>query len=282
MTTIGAWAEWILQSVPEVARQDPPVDLDPVIERLGLRLEYVDDLPVWGELLVEARLLRLRSLRSTSSRSLLPWPDGQNLRPLAAHHFDARTRFTLAHEISHALLEFHPPPHPRLATVSGEGGRELERLCDEMAGAMLMPTQWLQSVLPQEPSLDRLRRAALKARVSFTAMAVRACRAGRPVNMIRWHRRTGGTWSPLTGAGVSRETLWQLRLADAGAQFERVPMKRTNLVEVDVHCGDHDHVLQMEIRRRFDSCLSVVRTVDGRHEPDWTWRCGRGGKARGK
>ena len=90
----------------------PPTDLDVLKERLNVvALEPMARLPISGAL-----RKREDGLVVIYSSSLTP----------------ARRRFTIAHELGHAVFEGTGPNGPRY-------GRELERICDLLAAEFLMP-----------------------------------------------------------------------------------------------------------------------------------------------
>jgi hypothetical protein len=91
----------------------PPTDLDTLRLKVNVVKVVAEDLPVSGE------------LRRDGSRFVIHY--SSTLSP-------QRRRFTIAHEIAHALFETTGPKCPK-------NGRELERLCDMLATEILMPRE---------------------------------------------------------------------------------------------------------------------------------------------
>lgn len=90
----------------------PPTDLHALGSRLNVRsCEPVPDLPISGELRKEGHALKIVYAASLSR---------------------GRKRFTIAHELGHAFFETTGPNCPKR-------GRELERICDMLAGEFLLP-----------------------------------------------------------------------------------------------------------------------------------------------
>jgi hypothetical protein len=89
----------------------PPTDLEVLGSALGVLRFVAEPLPFSGE------------LRRESGGFVVAY--SSFLSP-------ARRRFTIAHEIAHAIFESTGPNCPRT-------GRELERLCDMLATELLMP-----------------------------------------------------------------------------------------------------------------------------------------------
>lgn len=88
---------------------------------------------------------------------------------------DPRRRFTLAHELGHVLIRSAGEDPWR--RVDREGGTFLEYVCDLVAGAILLPQTWLESV-PCEISFPYLWKESRLAGVSLTSLAVRLRRLG--------------------------------------------------------------------------------------------------------
>lgn len=77
-----------------------------------------------------------------------------------------RERFTIAHELGHAILNLsssHPPVQ----------GVALERVCDRFAAALLMPRDKFKAATTELPTVARLIEAARSFEVSVQAAAVR-------------------------------------------------------------------------------------------------------------
>jgi hypothetical protein len=92
----------------------PPTDLETIKNRLNVRaFEPVKGLPIAGELRKDGDGFKIVYSNSLSQ---------------------GRRRFTLAHELAHAVFETTGPNCPRY-------GRELERLCDMLASELLLPTK---------------------------------------------------------------------------------------------------------------------------------------------
>ncbi|GAA0740466.1 XRE family transcriptional regulator [Gaetbulibacter jejuensis] len=87
-----------------------------------------------------------------------------------------RRRFTVLHELSHLLLKFDP-------NISKT---ELERYCDQFAGAMLLPQETLKQYLVSSSSisLEELKRIKEKFGISIRAILVRMV----SVNFISWEK----------------------------------------------------------------------------------------------
>lgn len=83
-----------------------------------------------------------------------------------------RRHFTIAHELAHRLL-LHPRA-PATAYRRRLTGDELERLCDDIAAAILLPRTWVDEGFAHEPRrLMTVRRMAGMSSTSLSASLVR-------------------------------------------------------------------------------------------------------------
>ena len=79
-----------------------------------------------------------------------------------------RRRFTIAHEMAHALFETSGPRFPRY-------GRELERLCDMFATEILMPKEAFLKAVGPEVSLNKVFELADIFQTSLSTTTIRCC-----------------------------------------------------------------------------------------------------------
>ena len=124
----------------------PPTNLDAILPKVNVvRCMPDSDLMTSGE---------LRQL-----------DDGLEIA-YSASEVETRRRFTIAHEIAHAVFERTGPHCPRR-------GRELEKLCDMVASQILVPQHVFDSFASRPTPLAEIRQLASKFRVSVTMMAIR-------------------------------------------------------------------------------------------------------------
>lgn len=145
----------------------PPTDLDLISGRLEItRIWYQHDLPHSGELR----------------------QGGGGFEIVCSPHLgQARRRFTIAHELAHALFEANPRLAPR-------DNRRLERACDEVATELLMPAEIFARSLGDRTSFEDLGRLARTFEVSLSAAAIRCSEMGNLAvfevvhNRVSWSR----------------------------------------------------------------------------------------------
>lgn len=134
----------------------PPTDLEAVGGKLGVvRFLEEDDLPVSGQLRKKKEGLEIVCARGMAL---------------------TRKRFTIAHELGHAVFESTGPNCPR-------SGEELERLCDMLAVEMLMPRELFNKSLGGDVRLDAIFGLARLFQVSLSAAAIR-CTELREVSVF--------------------------------------------------------------------------------------------------
>jgi len=121
-----------------------------------------------------------------------------------------RKHFTIAHEIGHVLLSMPGEVQLRFRAASRTRNDE-ERLCDAIAGCLLMPTEWVRTLVPRESvSLAALLTIRQECHVSLTAAAVRLRQVtGRTFTAITAIRDQGFWRSPIIiGNERSRQLNW--------------------------------------------------------------------------
>ncbi len=124
----------------------PPTDLEAIMPRLNVACCEVDaDLPISGELRKDTDGLKI---------------------VLSAHLSATRRRWTIAHELGHAVFETTGPNCPRY-------GKELERLCEMIAREMLLPKARFLPLLEQGIDLERISNLANIFKTSLAATAIR-------------------------------------------------------------------------------------------------------------
>jgi Zn-dependent peptidase ImmA (M78 family) len=176
----------------------------------------IDHLAVW--LLARARLplrpprsrIRLLAAQLGARRILseeldhedgrLEVRNGEIVIILSSSLSETRRNFTLAHEVAHLVLV-----QPDLGLVPLRRRLELddeERLCDQLAGALLMPAPWVTRRYSRRPqTLFNLRDCAQEAETSLSATAVRLTRVVSWQRMLLRWRRSTQAWRLLSTAG---------------------------------------------------------------------------------
>jgi hypothetical protein len=165
--------------------QCPPTDLEAVRPRLNITQFCAEDIAGSGELQRDGD-----GFKVVYSSSLSP----------------TRRRFTIAHELAHAIFESTGPNCPRK-------GVELERLCDRIAAEILMPQRVFLGQLEQEFSVKRVLELSQLFRTSVSATAIR-CAELRKVSVF----------------GVEGHTInWAFGIVKSG------PISHTNSTIRDLH-----------------------------------------------
>jgi hypothetical protein len=125
--------------------QCPPTDLEAIRPRLNITQFCAEDIAGSGEL----------------------QRDGDGLKVVYSSALSStRKRFTIAHEMAHAVFESTGPNCPRT-------GVELERLCDKIAAEILMPKQLFLDRLGHEFSVKKILDLSQLFRASVSATAIR-------------------------------------------------------------------------------------------------------------
>jgi IrrE N-terminal-like domain len=140
----------LLSDVPH-----PPTDLEALQSKLKVVRTCAEDLPFSGE--------------------LRPADDGFVIA-VAKQLSRGRRRFTIAHELGHALLATTGKNYPR-------AGKEVERLCDMLAAEILMPEERFLGSLPAEIDLSTIQMLTRTFDTSWRASAIR-CASFRRISIF--------------------------------------------------------------------------------------------------
>lgn len=158
--------------IADLAAKEPPIDLDPIAKKLGVRVEYRNTTAKHSAAMLESTQSGFRAtlFRFTNQRDL-------RLGSIEAR-FDyddscatPRDRFTLAHEIGHVFFyrvtsslqvpkRIVPIPHGGFGkrgrnNESSATSRREEALCHDFARALLLPSE-LRHLVSDHPQLENL------------------------------------------------------------------------------------------------------------------------------
>ncbi|HJP59113.1 MAG TPA: ImmA/IrrE family metallo-endopeptidase, partial [Gemmatimonadaceae bacterium] len=235
---------------------------DALICDLGVEVRYRRDRLAFNgstDLEREVPLIELAWVRRTDSPSLLPWGDGDKLSGGLPHQYDARTRFTLAHEFGHVLLDRLDKRRPLPPAMTPQN---IEHLCDAIGAELLMPTCWFRDKVGSEAMFDDLRRVSIRAGTSISSTIVRARHLGYGIGALYLTPAPTGGWHVQRAYGLHAKD--GLRLNDKSAsRLSGMPMKSVVEANLDLACGRHLHRARVEIRRTFSSAVMVVHSIDG-------------------
>lgn len=233
----------------------------------GLHRPTLGGAPRAVDLDAVARELRVRVRQAPASqawRGLTRWEDGLPvvyLRDGLAG--ESRLRFTFAHELGHVLVErarVHDSTLPA-------GGWDLERLCDAVAGAMLLPADDMRGLARRDSlSIGDFQAMAGAYRVTLSAVAVRLRRVGRPVRM--WRFLTPAFGRPRGVVGMRRDQLDELRVGlESQAQLSALPVDREVPIEFSARCAESavDHEIVGSGYRSSRQVTILIARQDGRH-----------------
>lgn len=178
---------------------------------------------------------------------------------------EARLRFTLAHEIAHVgLRRFSGDVEFErfYRQIEGDGGRRLERFCDAIAGALLMPRLWMRRFTSHEPSIALIFDVARAARVSVSASAIRLRDLGPSFVLMDWRLDLGECWKLDTVVGARYELTRQAVLCrESLADLTALRRGERCFRYVGIDIDGHLYELYAELRRSHDRCLMLVPKI---------------------
>ncbi len=124
----------------------------------------------------------------------LEFRNGQPIAFIRADRPDERKRFSLCHELAHFVLATELAGRALTAQTLDAAVSE-EYICDKVAGAMLMPPEWIMRFKNEPRVLATVRKVARAAGVSQSAALVRLRDVLRwDRSLLQWSRRQG-RWS---------------------------------------------------------------------------------------
>lgn len=145
---------------------EPPVDLDQVARKLGVR-----------------------DVRTTKSvDGYTDFRDSQPVIYLGPAYTRERVRFVFAHELAHVIIR--RPDTQALLRARGAASRMQyeERLANSIAGTLLIPDSWVRAIRNSDITFSRIRDAASIAEVSLAMIVTRLAAADVNVALLRWQR----------------------------------------------------------------------------------------------
>lgn len=229
-----AIAHWLLERL-EIP-YEPPVDLELLAKRMGVTAIHDVDMAADG------------MLEQDGKHATVFIRVGLN---------PGRRNFTLAHELAHRVLI-----HPNVPTVAyrrnGESDDE-ERLCDEIAAALLLPAPWMLSLRSRPQNLSTLRLISHRANVSLSAALVRSRET------IHWRRSLlrfsldQRRWRFQGAAGVPFE--WHRSIRSAVTTHDvlaNAPMGRDCERLIPLHADAHEFEAPAQIDKRPTSAVVLA------------------------
>lgn len=184
-------------------------------------------------------------------------------RPHVELHADrplARTRFTLAHEIGHILIDSDESVAHR---THGLAHDDIETLCDWIAASILMPREWIQPYADQDRyTLSKLRIVAHKAGVSLSAAAVRIAEVGSKTCMLLRWQRAPSRWVVTGQAAVPPRFMGTLQAtAETGAVFDALPNRRDQWHELTLTAGPTTLAGSAHVDRSGRTCMTLFTSL---------------------
>lgn len=194
------------------------------------------------------------------------WWDGPQVHVrLKEGRGQQRQRFTLAHELAHvALSRPQSGPYHRAPYASSEE----ERLCDLVAGALLLPAERVRADFPAGPvTLHALRAHSDTAMVSLAACTLRINQLTRRQLCLIAAERHDDRWQINRTTGISRTAQSRLKITE----HDVLGLSRacdTHTVEVRMQVGGRAHTANAYVRYRHGRLLLLLPGLPpGFHDP---------------
>jgi hypothetical protein len=194
------------------------------------------------------------------------WWDGPQVHVrLRQGRGQQRQRFTLAHELAHvALSRPQSGPYHRAPFASSEE----ERLCDLVAGALLLPADRVRADFAAGPvTLQALRAHSDAAMVSLAACVLRINQLTRRQLCLIAAERRDDRWEINRTTGVGRAAQSRLRITEQDIDgLSRAGDSHPTAVRLDV--GGRPHATNAYVRYRYGRLLMLLPGLPpGFHDP---------------
>ena len=216
-----------------------PVDLEQIAASLGVTEIVATDMVEDG--------------RTTSSV-------GRLRIELRADRPSTRTRFTLAHEIGHILIDGDESVARRTHALETDA---IEKLCDRIAASILMPRDWISTYsLRDRYNLSLIRLIAHKADVSLAAATVRLAEVSdRTCVLLRW-QRAPSRWVVIGQAAVPRQYSGGIQATpETSEEFDALPNRRDLWREITLDAGGARLLATAHLDRSGATCLSLLTSL---------------------
>ena len=214
----------------------PPIPVRLVAERLG-----VSDIST-RPMVEDGALVRLGTVTNVLLR------EGRS---------PSRQRFTLAHELAHLLLLGDTELALEFRQV--RRGRDAEEsLCDDIAAALLMPTEWIRLRFSDRPmTLPTVRDLAQACEVSMAAALVRLDEVcGWRAALLRW-REEGGRFRFVGGAGLPPPLFGQVGSASATTSVLTAARGPDRWVSLPLSVGRDEQAVRAHVSVRGPSAMAL-------------------------
>ena len=168
-----------------------------------------------------------------------------------------RQRFTLAHELGHLLLLGDTDLAVEFRQV--QRGRDAEEsLCDDIAAALLMPTEWIRERFSSRPMmLPMVRDLAPACEVSMAAAFVRLDEVcGWRAALLRW-REEGGRFRFVAGAGLPPPLFGQVGSASATTSARVAARWPDRWVSLPLSVGREEQAVHAHVSVRCSSAMAL-------------------------
>lgn len=246
-----------------LAHHQPAVDLLAIADQLDVRVTFRPKLPVWGQV-VETKAGTGIELRWPTERTNSH--EGRyRISPSRFRHAakrNPRLRFTLAHEIAHVLINRIRGTAPSLADRLQRLTRpEVEWLCDEIGGRLLLPEPWFRRKIVSRPTLQEVLCISNSAQVSLSSVSVRANNLGYRIRLLHLVQREDEPWTIIRSVGFSRSPCDFGLDEDLHAAIRQLHPGELNTVSGHLLLDSSPFPVIAEVQRRRSSCVMLLRPL---------------------
>lgn len=239
---MNARASRLAQEIAETFELGPPpIDIERLVSQLGV------DQVIEAHLIEDGRMERSEGLTRIIVREGLS---------------RERRRFTIAHELCHALLS--DPRSELVATRHVIGRDEEERFCEDFAAALLLPWAWVRSVAYKRPrTLHTLRVVSGRSNTSLASACVRLNEvAGWQRSLLHW-KHDGTKWSFRWAAGLPSGFEGRIRSApQTGPLLDALVDGGDVMTHLAIMVGGQERDVPSQVSVRRGSALALTQLTE--------------------
>jgi hypothetical protein len=227
--------------------QDPPVDIEALAMKMGVSSITDSDLIEDGHLEYDPDRIQIR------------------VRCGLSHQ---RRRFTIAHEVAHLL--FLAPGTAGTVRRERFSFNNEERLCDEIAAALLLPIDWVSEHYSERPhNLSTIRHLAQQSQTSLSASVVRLQRVlSWTESLLRW-RYDRSKWRFIGGSSIPTALHGQIRSApNTSHVLDLIPRRTDVRTMIPVLIGERSVELQTHVSIDRSYALALTELPTARSHED--------------
>lgn len=252
--------EQYAQDIIESFNLTPPIDLDKILERLDIKINY--------ETLISMEALLIIS---------------QGKKNIILDNYRARNekreKFTIAHEIGHYLIPWHDNLQQCDNTVNFDSDDKIEQEANDFASELLVPEEYLlQDLEDKKLTLDLIKNLSEKYNVSLVVMARRILKYSEVEAIALIYYPNGNKYVQMISRafkGELKEGIIKDSSANKLIELYKTSVEIKEILNYDVwfkeNINNYKIVEESMYQSRLGRVFTLIRKADFEDELDLNW-----------